>query len=56
MMLAKVLGAQVRQLIIGVDVVGADLPPLYKLLHENIPQRDVLCAKTVDAVADDMQR
>ena len=54
--LAEVLGAQVRQPILGLDVRGADLAVLHQLLHENVPQRDVLCAKTVGAVADDIQR
>ena len=54
--LAEVLGAQVRQLILGLDVGGSDLALLHQLLHENVPQRDVLCAKTVGAVADDGRR
>ena len=55
--LAEVLGAQVRQLILGLDVGGSDLALLHQLLHENVPQREVLCTKTVGgAVADDVQR
>ena len=34
MALAKVLGAQVRQLILGLDVADADLTLLPQLLHE----------------------
>ena len=41
-MLAMVLGAQVRQLILALDVVDADLA-LHQFLHEKIiPQRDML--------------
>ena len=50
--LDKVLGAQVRQLILALDVVGADLALLHQL-HEKIPQRDVLCTKTVGQQVDD---
>ena len=32
--LAKVLGAPVRQLILGIDIVDADLALLYQFLHE----------------------
>ena len=40
--LAMVLGAQVRQLTLALDVVDADLA-LHQLLHEKImPQRDML--------------
>ena len=53
--LAQELGAQVRQLIPALDVVGADLALLHQFLHEKIPQRDVLCARTVGRVADDVQ-
>ena len=48
--LAKVLGAKARQLILGLDVVGANLALLYQLLHEKVPQRDVLCARTIGQV------
>ena len=54
--LAKVFGAQVRQLILGLDVVGANLALLYQLLHGKAPQRDVLCARTIGVVAGDVQR
>ena len=53
---AKVLGAQVHQLNLGLDVVDANLALLHQLLHEKIPQRDVLSARTIGAVADDMHR
>ena len=52
--LAKVLGTQVCQLVLTLDVVDADLA-LFQLLHEKIPQRDVLCARTVGAVTGDVQ-
>ena len=55
MMLAKVLGYNVRQLILRLDIVDANLVILHQLLHKEISQRDVLCARTVDAVAGDMQ-
>ena len=55
-MLAKVLGYNLRQLILRLDVVDANLVILHQLLlHKEISQRDVLCARTVDAVAGDMQ-
>ena len=54
-MLAKVLGYNVRQLILRLDIVDANLVILHQLLHKEISQRDVLCARTVDAVAGDMQ-
>ena len=54
--LAKVLGAEVCQLILALDVVDANLALLHQFLHEKIPQRDVLCARTVvGAVAGDVQ-
>ena len=53
-MLGKVFSAQVCQLILGFDVVSADLALPYQLLYEKVPQRDVLCARTVDAVVGDM--
>ena len=55
-MLAKVLGAQIHQLILGLDVVDADLALLHHFLHEKITQRDVHCVRTVGAVAGDLQR
>ena len=56
MMLAMVLGAQVRQLTLALDVVDADLA-LYQFLHEKIiPQPDMLCARNVGTVAGDVQR
>ena len=54
--LAKVLGAQIRQLILGLDVVDADLALLHHFLHEKITQRDVHCVRTVGAIAGDVQR
>ena len=51
-----VLGAQVCQLILALDVVDADLALLHQFLHEKIPQRDVLCARTVGTVVGDVQR
>ena len=56
LVLAKVLGAQVCQLILAVDVVDADLALLHLFLHEKTPQRDVLCAGTIGMVARDVQR
>ena len=56
MVLAKVLGAQVCQLILGLDVEDADLALLHQLLHEKIPQRDTFCARTTGAVASHVQR
>ena len=53
--LAKVLRAQVRQLILALDVVDVDLALLRQFLHKKIPQRDVLCARTVGTVAGDVQ-
>ena len=54
--LAMVLGAQVRQLTLALDVVDADLA-LDQFLHEKItPQRDMLCARNVGMVAGDVQR
>ena len=55
-MLASVLGAQVCQLILTLDVVDAGLALLHKFLHEKLPQRDVLCTRTVGAVAGDVKR
>ena len=54
--LAKVLGAQIRQLIHGLDAVNADFVLLHQLLYEKVPQCDVLCARTVSVVAGDVQR
>ena len=54
--LAKVFGAEVCQLILALDVVDADLALFHQLLHEKIPQRDVLCVRIVSAVAGDAQR
>ena len=54
--LAKGLGAQVHQLVLGLDVVDADLALLYQFLHGKIPQCNVLCARTLGAVAGDAQR
>ena len=55
-MLAEVLGAQVRQLILTLDVVDAELA-LHQVLHEKItPQRDMLCTRNVGKVAGDVQR
>ena len=56
MVLAKVLCAQVCQLILAPDVVEADLAFPHQFLHKPIPQRDVLCARTVGAVAGGVQR
>ena len=54
--LAMVLGAQVRQLTLALDVVDADLA-LHQLLHEKIiPQRDMPCARNVGTVVGDVQR
>ena len=54
--LAMVLGAQVRQLTLALDVVNADLA-LHQFLDEKIiPQRDRLCARNVGTVAGDAQR
>ena len=51
-----VLRTQVCQLILALDVLGADLALLHQFLHETIPQRDELCARTVGTVAGDVQR
>ena len=54
---AMVLGAQVCQLTLTLDVVDADLALLHQFLHEKIiPQGDMLCARTVGTVAGDVQR
>ena len=55
--LAEVLGAQVRQLILALDdLVDADLA-LNQFLHEKImPQRDMLCARNVGTGFGDVQR
>ena len=53
--LAKVLGAQVRQLILALDVVDADLALLHQFLDKKMPQRGVLCARTVGTIAGDVQ-
>ena len=55
-MLAKVLAAQVCQLILALDILDAGLALLHQFLHNLIPQRDVLCARAVVAVAGDGQR
>ena len=54
-MLAKALGPQVHQLISGLDAVDADLAFLQQLLHEQEPQRDLVCARTVGVVSRDVQ-
>ena len=54
--LAKVLNTQVRQLILGLGVVNADLAFLLQLLLEKLPQHDVLFARAVGAVDGDVQR
>ena len=54
--LAKVFGTQVRQSILALDVVDADLALLRQFLPAKITQRDVLCSRTVGAVAGDVQR
>ena len=54
--LPKVLGVQVCQPILALEVANADLVLFYQLLYENIIQHDVLCARTVGAVAGDVQR
>ena len=54
--IAKELGAQVRQLILGLDVVDANLSLLHQSIHEKISLRDLLCAKIVGAVVGDVQR
>ena len=51
---AKVLGALVLQWILGLDVVDVDLALLHQLLHKKVPQRNVLCARTVGTVAGDV--
>ena len=53
-----VLGLPFGQLSLALDdvVVDADLVLLHQFLHESMPQRDVLCARTVGAVAGDVQR
>ena len=56
MVLAKVLDAQVRHLILALDVVDADLALLHRLLYEKISQRDVLCARTIGTIVGDVQR
>ena len=55
MVLAEVLGAQVCQLVLGLDVEEADLVLLHQFLHEKIPQRDIFCARTIGAVASHVQ-
>ena len=52
--LANMVGAQVRQLILALDVMDADLALLHQFLHEKIPQCDVFYARTGGAVADDV--
>ena len=54
--LAKGLGVQVFQLILALEIVDPNVALLHQLLHETIPRRDVLCARTVSAVAGDVQR
>ena len=53
MALTKVIGAQVRQRILDLDVVDADLALLH---HEKVSQCNVLCARTVGVVAGDVER
>ena len=54
--LAMVLGVQVCQLILALDVVDAVFA-LHQFLHEKIiPQRDMLCARNVGTVAGDVRR
>ena len=50
------LSAQIIQLILGLDVVNADLALLLQLVHKKVFQRDVLYTRNVGAVAGDMQR
>ena len=53
---AMMLGAQVCQLILALDVVDADLA-LHQFLYEKIiSQRDMLCARNVGTVTGDVQR
>ena len=54
--LAKVLGAKIRQLILGLDTVDDNLALLRQLLNEKVPQRDMIFARTVGSVAGDVQR
>ena len=49
------LGAQVCQLILALDVVDADFALLHDFLYEKISQQDMLCARTVGMVASDVQ-
>ena len=51
---ATVLGAQVRQLIFDLDVVDTNSALLQQPFHKNVPQRDVLCARTVGSIAGDV--
>ena len=54
--LAMVLGAQLRQLTLALDVVGADLA-LHQFSHEKIiPQRHLRCTRNVGTVVGDVQR
>ena len=53
--LAKVLGAQVYQMILALYVGNADLALLHQFLHEKKTQRDMLCARTVGTRAGDVQ-
>ena len=53
--LAKVLGAQIWQLILALDVVDAGFALRHQLLHEKISQCDMLCATSVGTVANDVQ-
>ena len=54
--LAKVLDAHVRQLILVLERENADISLLHRLLCENILQRDVLCVITEGVAAGDVQR
>ena len=51
--LPKVIGAQVRQRILDLDVVDADIALLH---HEKVSKCDVLCARTVGVVTGDVER
>ena len=54
--LTKMLGTRVRQLILDLDLVDANLALLHPFFYEKISQRDVLCARTVGPFAGDVQR
>ena len=54
--LAMVLGAQVRQMTLTLDVVDDDLA-VHQFLHKKIiPQRDMHCARNLGTVAGNVQR